>query len=166
MLKRVLKLRYIYLIIVVFNLLNSIACLAIGVHKSIKGYKAMIQGFTNEETWTNPGIILVDSLDTFLISLVFLIFAFGVYKIFIRDNTQEMDLPKWLDVKSLIDLKMLLWETFIIILLVFSVSVVIENIHNLSWTLLIIPAIVFLLTVGLAILRFDLKKNGDTQQQN
>jgi len=164
MFKHFLKLRYIYLIIVLFNLLNSLACLAIGVYKSILGYKAMIRGFSEDEALANPAIILVESLDTFLISLVFLIFAFGVYKVFISDNTKETELPKWLDIKSLIDLKMLLWETFIIILLVFSATVVIENIHDLSWELFILPSIVFILTVGLVILRIDLKKNSGKQQ--
>ena len=155
MLKNILKLRYIYLIVVIFNVLNSIAFLVIGVYKSIKGYKEIIKNFSHPDEWGNPGVYLAESLDTFLISIVFLIFAFGIYKIFVRDNTKDSDLPKWLDIKSLRDLKILLWESIVITLLVFTVTVIIQNMHNISWDMIILPAIVFILTLGLVILRFD-----------
>jgi len=162
MLKQIMKLRYIYLIVVFFNVVNSLAFLVLGVYKSIKGYKAIIESISSKGEWGNPGVLLAESLDTFLISFVFLIFAFGIWKIFIRDNTKESDLPKWLDIKTLKDLKLLLWEAIVITLLVFTVTIIIENIDELSWNLLILPAIVFILTLGLVILRINPKSGKGT----
>ena len=162
MLKQILKLRYIYLVVVFFNVVNSFAFLVLGVFKSIKGYQAIIESLSGNGEWSNPGVLLAESLDTFLVSFVFLIFAFGIWKIFIRDNTKESDLPKWLDIKTLKDLKLLLWEAIVITLLVFTVTIIIENIEVLSWNLLILPAVVFILTLGLVILRMNPNKGKDS----
>jgi len=161
MVKQLLKLRYIYLVVVFFNVVNSIAFLVLGVYKSIKGYKAIIESLSRNEEWSNPGVLLAESLDTFLISFVFLIFAFGIWKIFIRDNTKDSDLPKWLDIKTMKDLKLLLWEAIVITLLVFTVTIIIERIDELSWNLLILPSVVFILTLGLVILRINPKKESE-----
>ncbi len=156
-----LWLRYLYIVVVVFNAINSIAFLAIGVYKSIHGYIAVVESMGHHKEWSNPGIHLAEALDSFLISIIFMIFAFGIYKIFLNDNTKESNLPKWLDIKSLSDLKLLLWEGIVITLLVFTLTVIIGDIENLSWNMLILPAIVFLLTVGLVLLRIWPKAKGE-----
>ena len=161
MLKSLLKLRYLYIVVVVFNAINSVAYLAVGVYKSIHGYIAIFESMSHHDEWGNPGIHLAEALDAFLISIIFLIFAFGVYKIFLSDNTKESNLPKWLDIKSLSDLKLLLWEGIVVSLLVFTLTVIFTDIDNPSWDMLILPAIVFLLTVGLILLRIWPKARDD-----
>lgn len=153
MLNKILRIRYVYLIAVFFTLLNSLYFLFAGVLESLHGYKIFLQyGLEGKE---RPGVYLLGGLDLFLVSMVFLIFGLGILNIFINYHKVDENLPDWLKINSFKGLKILLWETVMVTLVVFSFTGIITNRESLQWTALIIPGAIMLLSVGL----FFMKKH-------
>jgi uncharacterized membrane protein YqhA len=152
MLKNLLKIRFVFLIAVIFTLLNSIFCLAAGVISSIHGYTIFYnQGLNGAE---RPGVYLLEGLDLFLVSMVFLIFALGIIRIFTHYNTSEDEnLPRWLRIKDFKELKILLWETILVTLVVFTFTTIISNKEVLKWDALIIPSVVLILMLSLFLMK-------------
>jgi len=147
MLNKILRIRYVYLIAVFFTLLNSLYFLLAGVLESLHGYKIFLQyGLEGKE---RPGVYLLGGLDLFLVSMVFLIFGLGILNIFINYHKVDENLPDWLKINSFKGLKILLWETVMVTLVVFSFTGIITNRESLQWTALIIPGAIMLLSVGL-----------------
>lgn len=137
-----------------FTFLNSFVFIIFGVYRSIKGYYGLIEQLINNNVQT-PGVILAESLDSFLIAIVFIIFSLGMYKLFIlngNDNGRSR-LPEWLEINNLSDLKFLLWETFIITLIILTMTTIIESMPHLGWNALILPAIILILSIGIFVVK-------------
>jgi len=88
--------RYIALIGVVFGLLASLAAFGWGASKTIGVVVRLIQGNS-----AGTAVALVQVMDGFLIAAGLLIFALGLYELFIG----ELDLPDWLTIRNLDALK-------------------------------------------------------------
>src|SRR5262245_36358014 len=152
MLTRLLALRYLYLIAVVFTLINSILFLLAGVRQSLAGYAGIYRHVVIKEV-ANAKLPLLESLDMFLVALVFLIFSLGIMKIFIGYDEVDEHLPSWLRIRDFMQLKVLLWESVLVTLVVMCMSTIARNIDNLTWEVLVLPAIVLVLSVGLYLMR-------------
>ncbi len=111
MLQKLLKIRYVYLLAVFFTLMNSVAFLISGVGHCIRGYVAFFTQIVNG-TEGRPGVELLEGLNNFLISLVFLIFGLGILKIFTHYHKEDQNVPGWLKIDNFSDLKILLWKRF------------------------------------------------------
>jgi uncharacterized membrane protein YqhA len=151
MLKRLLPLRFVFLIAVVVTFANSIAFLFIGIRSSYHGFASLIQPHEGDR----PGLMFLESLDMFMVSVVFLVFGFGMVRIFTHYHTSGEQLPGWLQIKDFKELKILLWETILVTLVVVSVSVAIRQIEHPTWEVLIIPGMILLLSVSLFVMRKD-----------
>ena len=157
--EKLLRIRYVYIIAVIFTLLNSFFFLITGVLESIHGFKIFFRKLrTGEPILT--GIYFMESLDKFLIAFVFMIFGLGIWKLFYVKNTIDEDLPGWLRIASFKDLKILLWETILVMLVVFTVSMVVNTttekgvkIDSLEWNALVLPAIILILSASLFLMR-------------
>ena len=152
MLKRIFSIRILFIVIITFTFLNSVVFIILGVLRSIKGYFNIVEGISHKE-FHNPGLILGESLDSFLIAIVFLIFAFGIYKLFVFKETDKFEIPKWANVKNLSELKFLMWESIIITLVVMSIVNIMESVHHLNWTNVILPTIVLILSIGYFVIK-------------
>jgi len=145
--KRLLRYRLLYVIISIFCALNAVVFVLVGVVKAVHGYVSLVRLLAGEESET-VGLFLLQSLDSFLVGLVLLIFAFGIYRIFVSHSPQE-GLPPWLhEVNNLRDLKLMLWEAIMVILLVFSVSYIHSHKHEVGWKFLVIPGIILLAAIS------------------
>ena len=82
MLIKVLQLRYVLALAVLFTLINSVLCLVVGIRQTFDGYRVIFRFIGGEEV-AGPKVLLLESLDSFLAALVFLIFGLGIVKIFI-----------------------------------------------------------------------------------
>ena len=69
-----------------------------------------------------PGLQILKGLDLFLVSIVFMILGLGILKIFVFSHMPFTDLPDWLNIKNFKELKILLWETILVTLVVFSLT--------------------------------------------
>jgi hypothetical protein len=65
------------------------------------------------------------------------------------DNPALAQVPEWMRVKSLTELKFLLWEVLLVTLVVASVESLVVTAHGLTWTALIPPGATLTLAVGL-----------------
>ncbi len=103
---------------------------------------------------------LIKSLDTFLIALVLLIFAYGVYGLFISKHSDgdKSGTLKWINIPSLAHLKNTLAEVIIIILFVKFLEVALLNLMNLTWELFVLPGSILLLALSLKFLDLRAKK--------
>ena len=96
---------------------------------------------------------LIKAVDAFLIGLAFLIFGYGIYTLFIREiRPEETAEYHWLEINSMSKLKALLVEVIILILFVKFINVVIININELTWQILLIPISILLLALSLKFL--------------
>lgn len=152
MVDKILHVRYMYLVAVIFTLINSLFFMIAGVVNCIEGYRLYFNTWRGQHEGS-AAIVLLEGLDAFLVSLVFLVFSLGMWKIFIRYDVSIQKLPPWLDIKSFKELKLLLWETILVSLVVFCISAVASHIDSLTWEILILPAIVLLLSIGLYLMR-------------
>lgn len=111
MLKTVLeKSRYLVIVAVIGSLAATGALLGLGIYEiGVLIYK-MISGVIDSKTVV---LKFIETVDGFLLATVFLIIAIGLFELFI-DPT--LDLPEWLNISSLDDLKAKLVGVVIIVL--------------------------------------------------
>lgn len=157
--KYLLRIRYIYIIAVVVTLLNSIFFLISGVIESIHGFEIFFRKLVRGEPIL-IGIYFMESLDRFLVAFVFMIFSLGIWKLFFVKNNEADYLPDWLKIESFKDLKILLWETILVTMVVFTISMVVKTtsakgatILSLGWGALVLPTIILALSVSLYLMR-------------
>ena len=157
--------RYVSLITVFGSLLGSILMFIIGITKV---YTAYIAYFLKFSPSTDLGQLkgsdlatayLIKSFDAFLIALVLFIFAYGVYWIFVFQETEETesDPLKSIRITNISQLKKILAEVIIIILFVKFLEIALVNLNNLRWELLILPGSILLLSISLKFLELKEK---------
>jgi uncharacterized membrane protein YqhA len=148
MLNKITPFRYVYIMAVIFTLINFVFFIGSGITRSIESYKAFLEKDFLIAAGHHPGIQLPEALDSFMISLVFMIFGLGVASLFIFDKTEGKALPVWLNVNSLEELKILLWCTILFALVIFAVTNFVKNPPG-SWEALILPLIILILAASL-----------------
>ena len=159
MFSRLLQFRYIYLIAVIITGINSLFFLGNGVVHAFHGYAEII----NHPGAGRPGLHFVESFDTFMIAFMFLIFSLGMMRIFTHYHVKDDKLPGWLRIDSFKELKILLWETVILTLVIVTVSDVVRKMDRLSWHVLLLPGVIFLLSLSLFIVRKE-EKHSDEEK--
>lgn len=112
-------------------------------------------------------INVIESLDRFLIAIVLLYFAYGVYSLFIHpeEHETELALPAWLRVVQIGQLKQVVAEVIIVVLLVLFLRVALEAFQGprtqMSWqqmaTLVLLPVCTALLALALRLVQLHPK---------
>jgi len=149
-----LRLRWLAVVIAVCGALHSLAFTAMGVIRGYEGYRLIFRGppWIGDES---PGIYIAKSIDAFLLALVFFVFAIGVLTLFATQQESKglEHIPAWMRVKSLSELKFLIWEAILAALVVASVESLVVPSHALTWTALIVPLALLILAAGLFLAR-------------
>jgi uncharacterized membrane protein YqhA len=155
MFTRFYALRYISVIAVISLFAGSVLMFLSGAIHTIQAYVifflgrsvATLPGHLSENTAAS--VVLIQAVDAFLFALVLLIFSYGVYTLFVsKSESGMMDLPRWLQIDTIAQLKTTLVQVIIVILAVNLLEyVVIVGSDSLKWEALIIPASM----VGLAL---------------
>jgi uncharacterized membrane protein YqhA len=122
-----------------------------GVMECIKGYKLIINYGMSEEL--KPGMYLLKGLELFLVSMVFMIFALGMLRLFIVYHAHNEQVPSWLKIENFKELKVLLWETILVTLVVFTLTKVASDSEVLTWNALILPGVILALTGSLFLMK-------------
>jgi uncharacterized membrane protein YqhA len=144
--ERLFRSGIIFRIISVFCFIGACFFLLGGVYKFVLGFVHLYESIIGRE-WLNPGVDIIEGLDSFMIALLFVIFAYGIYRIFILHNEDNSRFPAWLHVQSFSELKLLLWETTIVTLIVFAVTIV-ANSEKTGWDQLIVPSVILMLSIA------------------
>jgi uncharacterized membrane protein YqhA len=153
MFKRLLTIRYIILVAVGILFLNSVFFIIGGTVFSFKGYIEFIQnGFLPSVTY-NPVLYILKGLDAFMLAIIFIIFGLGIARLFLFTNASEDQVPSWLRFHEMKGLKVLLWETILVTLVIFCLQILITH-KELSLDLLILPGAILLLAVALFFVRW------------
>lgn len=149
----ILRFRYLAVIVALMLLLHAIGLLVVGVMRGVESYQLLAHG----PTWTGsdrPGIHIAESIDLLLFALVVLVLAIGTASLFLsHDGAPNRKIPEWMRVASLSELKMLLWEAVLVVLVMAALTALVTNLDELHWGLLVMPAAIFLLSSSLYLAR-------------
>jgi uncharacterized membrane protein YqhA len=146
--QRLLKIRYLAVVIVILAVLHALAFLVMGAKSAFKGYMHLF----DREGESRPGLELLHSLDFMFISLVLIVLALGIARLFLLDpgSGEVAHLPEWLRIESISELKVLLWETILTSLLIIGLSDLTEGIlGKLDWSVLLTPVAILILALSL-----------------
>lgn len=164
--------RFFTLLAVAGSLVAAMLMFFLGVYNVFEAFRDV---FSEQETdrpfGTTSVIQIIEGLDRFLIAIVLLYFAYGVYSLFIHPDEpeEELALPKWLRVKQIGQLKQVVAEVIIVILFVLFLRVALQwfgdpNI-SLSWTQVatfaLLPVCTFLLALSLRLVQLHPKHPQD-----
>jgi uncharacterized membrane protein YqhA len=152
MFDKLLNLRYVVIIAVFFLLINSLVFIVVGVVHCVQGYIEFLNAGFRATEGSRPGLHLMEGLDAFMLALVFLIFGLGVARLFVFDKHSVERIPAWLNVHDLKGLKVLLWETILVTLVILCVTNLIK-LTSLSWETLIYPILILILAAALFLMR-------------
>ena len=147
--------RYTAIIATVFSVLGGLLMFIIGAKKTLDA----VWLYFVEENPVSPYeegtidraelamVTLVESMDAFLLALVLIIFAVGVFNLFVRRATvlEPSEPLGWLRINSLERLKQVLMEVLMVILAVLFVRLALTYEGNVNWNLLILPGGILLL---------------------
>lgn len=143
--QRILNLAIFLVVLTTF--INALFFFVSGFYYSIEVYYRLVMGTADER----PGVMLVESLDRFLIGFVFIIFSIGFAKLFLSETSflKNYELP-WLQLKDFYQLKAILVSAVLVTLFVAWVPYAVKNSHavGLDWTSLIFPACLLIMAVA------------------
>jgi uncharacterized membrane protein YqhA len=156
MLRKLLNIRYIISLAVAILLLNSVFFIIGGSVLSIKGYLEFAQnGFIPNETY-KPGMYIMKGLDAFMLAIIFIIFGLGIARLFLFSEASDEQVPSWLRFTDMKGLKVLLWETILVTLVIYCLQVLL-TFKTQSIEMLILPGAILLLSVALFFVRWKEK---------
>jgi len=97
----------------------------LGIYSTYEAFHELSAAFSHGETVPSNLIVvyLISSLDEFLLGIILIIIALGIYELFISEidtlKGEDIPYPNWLTFHSLDDLKAVLTKVIIIILMVY-----------------------------------------------
>jgi len=110
---------------------------------------------------TVTAIGIMEGVDTLLLAIVLFIFSYGLLVIFFSSKEEvfnQLNVPKWLRMKSFLDLKIVLWEAVLTTLVIgFLIAVARAGLENKEpgIEILFIPVAIALITISLFLLKKD-----------
>ena len=150
MFKHLLKVRYLTVVIVILAVGHAVSFLIMGALEAFKAYKHVLTGEHSEAA--RPGLELLHSLDFLFVSMVLLVLALGIAKLFLINPSEKLltELPVWLRIESITQLKVLLWETSLTTLMIIALSELSAALFTKpDWTVLLTPAAILVLSLSL-----------------
>ena len=149
-----LKFRYLFLIVVSFLLISSAFFMIAGAVECVQGFIEFTKSAFKTTETQRPGVHLLEGLDYFVSALVFMIFGLGFGQLFLFDKVSAGSMPAGLRVESLKELKVLLWETILVALVIYCVTYALRADIE-SWDLLPFPVLILILSVALFFMKLD-----------
>ena len=134
--------RFTLFLISIVLVLNSVFLVFFGSYKCYQTYSGLFTGATQY-----PTVSILSVTDVFFLGLVLMISGIGIAKLFLPGSFMAnlVDLP-WIRINNLSQLKLLLWETLMLAMVIFFIVILVESIDHLDYTILYIPTSILLLT--------------------
>ena len=119
----------------------------------------MTPGEAAERSVTVP---VLEAVDAFLFGIVLVIFAYGIAIgfVFTLPETVGKSLPNWMKIEGVSQLKGILSEVVIVVLIVIFARVVVEANGHLQWSMLVLPASILMIAVALRMIELAGGKGG------
>ena len=161
---QIFKVRWLTVVAVTFSAIGAALMFLIG---SVTTIKAIGEYFGSEEfkAFSSDAALastveLISALDQFLLGLVLLVFAYGVYALFVVADRDQWDserhgirAPDWLHVTSVTDLKVKLLEVISVLLAVLFLKGALSVEGKFEWTELVVPIAVVLIGITIWLIR-------------
>lgn len=149
-----IRIRFLAVFVVIILVLLALALLAVG---GLRAYEA-IQLLTQGPGWQGgdrPGIHIAESVDALLFALVLLVLAIGTTSLFLggSSGSEGHPIPAWMKVKSLTELKLLLWEGILLTMVVAAMTDIVTHMTDLSWVNLVLPSAILTLSMSYFLLK-------------
>lgn len=170
--------RFLTLIAVFGSLAGSLLMFFLGIVKVYTAFSDVFRDPYGDENiaFGATGIIgVIESLDRFLIAIVLLYFAYGVYSLFIHPEEREehLALPAWLRVRQIGQLKQVVAELIVVILFVLFLRQALQAFSGadatLTWnaivTLLLLPLSTVLLGLALKLVELHPKSSSSSRRR-
>jgi uncharacterized membrane protein YqhA len=126
--------RFLTLIAVGGSFASSLLMFLLGAYNIFHAFTEVLRPELGEpgEFGAVAVISVIEGLDRFLIGIVLLYFGYGVYTLFIHPSEPEesLALPDWLQIEQIGQLKQVVAEVIIVILLVLFLRVALEAYHD------------------------------------
>ncbi|MCX2724476.1 YqhA family protein [Roseibium salinum] len=166
--------RYLTIVAALGSLAGALLMFFLGSYNVYVAFRDVFKpGAENDVFGASAIIAVIESLDRFLIALVLLYFAYGVYSLFIHpeEPEEEYSLPAWLRVRQIGQLKQVVAELIVVILFVLFLRQALQAFStvniNLEWneiaTLLLLPASTVLLGLALRLVQLHPKAPANHQ---
>jgi uncharacterized membrane protein YqhA len=155
-----LRLRSVSLIAVIALFAGAVLMFLAGLLRTLGAFSYFFDGFFSKlpshlTESSLASVALIQAVDAFLFALVLLIFSYGIYILFVRTfSTEELQqLPRWMQVESIGELKTTLIQVIIVILAVNVLEhVIMVGPEALKWETLIIPGAILCLAAALRLM--------------
>lgn len=141
--------------------LGSLLMFFIGAVKVGRAFDSYLFSLADAETTlaSKAGLsiaYLVQAIDAFLIALVLLIFGHGIFQLFVSNvPTEEQGLLGPFRVKNIAELKRILADMIVIILMVKFLESALINTQGFQWEALVLPGAIFLLAGAVRVLNLE-----------
>lgn len=152
MFEKLLRFRYIMVIVVIIMLVSSLFFLIGGTVTSVKAYIHFVHMGLVPNQEFKAGFMLMNGLDSFMLAIIFMIFGLGIARLFLFDSTPDEKVPTWLRFHDLKGLKVLIWEAILVTLVIFSLHDLLTPAGQ-SLKTLILPGAILILTLSLVLMR-------------
>ena len=155
------RFRSISLIAVISLFAGAVLMFLAGLLRTIGAFvtvlrRFFLQDFPNTSARVRlPQVALIQAVDAFLFALVLLIFSYGIYILFVHTFSPEelQQLPRWMQIESIGELKTTLIQVIIVILAVNVLEhVILVGPEALKWETLIIPGAILCLAAALRLM--------------
>lgn len=149
-LERIFKIKYLALLVSTLLMICGILAIVIG---AIRLVESVLQLLGIKEG--KAGIHLIESVDTLLFSLVILVLAGGIFKLFVGNEHTFKESAIFSKLNSFMDLKVLLWETLLLTLTVWCALSFFVEPDSLRYEQLILPVSILLLALALKFIKTE-----------
>jgi uncharacterized membrane protein YqhA len=171
--KVIVSSRYLTVTAVFGSLAGSVLMFFLGLYNI---YRAFTEGLAlpedEEDSFgANAVISVIEGLDRFLIAIVLLYFAYGVYTLFLHPEKTEkaLALPEWLQVKEIGQLKQVVAEVIIVVLFVLFLRMALQVFHDSHTTMepmtlatmMALPVSILLLAIALRLVQLHPKPTAE-----
>ena len=157
----IFRTRYLSVIAVIFGAVGAVLMFVIGAVTTIDAVVTYFGGHEDKAFSSDASLAatveIVSALDQFLLGMVLLVFAYGVYSLWVvadsatwTEERTKFHAPDWLRIDSVTDLKVKLLEVVAVLLAVLVLKGVLKN-PMTAWSDLVVPiaVVIFALTVWL-----------------
>ncbi len=155
--------RFMSVLAVVSSLIGALLMFWIGTVNTLKSVllvinaeESVVEG-SRISTTELATLELLECLDSFLVGLAFLYFAYGIYSLFIQLGKSDTDSGTWSKLGGISTLKKTLMEVLIVLLTVVFVKGLLERLsfRGLEWTYMVIPLSILALAASTRLLQFE-----------
>ncbi len=155
------RFKHFSIVAVIASIMGSLLMFIIGSVKVVRAYDAyflmeMAGGITLKSKAGFAIAYLMQAIDAFLIALVLMIFGYGIFILFVADEkARERGQSGGFKISSISELKRIIAEMIVIILMVKFLEIVLTNATGFTWQMLVLPVSVLLLAGAVRVLKME-----------